>query len=100
MIEILEQKAEDKKNRELLLPRKKEVIISDNFLFREKVCFEGEIFSEHYRLTFSTQFKPLSFLGEYASTFVTTGLYSEKDLDEMNWLVKPSAPHYLKLRVA
>ena len=85
-------------NQEKLLPRKERVVISDGLLFRTSACFDELVGGMHYRLTLLKQFKPLSFLGEYVSTFVRTGLYSEQSLeDEVGLRVHRSAPHYLRV---
>jgi hypothetical protein len=98
---MIEKKLLQEKTPELLLPRGNNVIVMDNFLFRRSLRFEEFFCKNHYRLTTQIQIKPLAFLGEYISTFVTTGLYSGESLeDELGWFVHRSAPHYLKLRSA
>jgi|TARA_B100002003_G_C14145063_1_gene550547 hypothetical protein len=95
---MLEKKLQRERYPLVSLPRKKDVVISDNPLFKTTVRYDDCFYGDHYRLTFSTQFKPLSFLGKYASTFVRRGSYSENSLDKnKGWRVHRAAPHYLEI---
>jgi len=89
---------ENKTDNDLILPRNKDVVVSDGLLFEKKARFEDNFFSSLYTITFSTQFKPLAFLGKYASTFVTTGAYSENELGRMGWEIKRNLGYCLKIR--
>ncbi|MEI6850124.1 MAG: hypothetical protein WCK29_03725 [archaeon] len=88
---------ENKTNNELILPLNKDVVISEGVFFKNSVTYLDYIYSKHYRLRFSTQFKPLAFLGNYVSTFVTTGIYSENDLDHRSWEIKRNLGYCLKV---
>lgn len=86
---------------EKLLPRGEKVVVSSGLILEKSFRFIDYFGRNHQTIEISTRIKPLRFLGEYCSTFVRRGLYSERSLEEeQGFYVHEKAPHYIKLRTA
>lgn len=79
--------------------RSEEVVIREGLFLKESVKLKNYVGS-FYKFDVFLQFRPLSFLGRYASSLKWTGLYREEDLEkDLGMSVLEEGAHYLKVGV-